>query len=606
MIFAKKNKNKYIKLAGAAAVLLAAASAMVWFTGCALTGQTENPADSAVSVSQTTNGKEDPYKRFDAVVKQVDGNIKKIEIGRKDDREPSEYVLQDKYVYYLYRETKEYILKRFNTADPSDCGMVHIYCETDFFCSLSECALRIEKNDEVVFMDLDLNTICTVPNIEQYESIFPYKDSYVVMKGADLLIVRDGKLEPFGKLDRANYAIMTQQVTPDNTRLVLCDNNENGPFNFFIYDVKTGRYEQISEMGFSYYDDGFYDYTPLKIKIRDISKDKPVEIENSYPGTIGRACFNGEKMYISDSSDMMIRSYDPFKKIICTLTDSPFGTFPVNILGVSGNKLYFVYIDDLYSVDMTGREEMPLEEFKIRLHGERDDLEREVRDKYSVNLLTGDAAAKHILNNVKCTSFDQETRILYALKQIEPYIKRFGKAFFDEFRYGTSKGLYVLMTGYTEVTNDGAKIDAGGVAFRQGDIFYIILNISSDASGRNFCHELMHSMEQNSDQDKFFPDWQKYNPKGFKYADSYAKSSGTQYSLDGPDGYEVYFFDTYSKTNAMEDRARVFEHIVAVNKDENRFNDNPRLKAKALYIKERICKLYPSLKDSDIFMNLEG
>ena len=189
MIFAKKNKNKYIKLAGAAAVLLAAASAMVWFTGCALTGQTENPADSAVSVSQTTNGKEDPYKRFDAVVKRVDGNIKKIEIGRKDDREPSEYVLRDKYVYYLYRETKEYILKRINTADPSDCGMVHIYCETDFFCSLSECALRIEKNDEVVFMDLDLNTICTVPNIEQYESIFPYKDSYVVMKGADLLIV---------------------------------------------------------------------------------------------------------------------------------------------------------------------------------------------------------------------------------------------------------------------------------------------------------------------------------------------------------------------------------------------------------------------------------
>ena len=55
----------------------------------------------------------------------------------------------------------------------------------------------------------------------------------------------------------------------------------------------------------------------------------------------------------------------------------------------------------------------------------------------------------------------------------------------------------------------------------------------------------------------------------------------------------------------MEDRARVFENMLAPKKEDCTINEYPRLKAKAQYIKERICKLYPSLKDTDIFMNLD-
>ena len=69
---------------------------------------------------------------------------------------------------------------------------------------------------------------------------------------------------------------------------------------------------------------------------------------------------------------------------------------------------------------------------------------------------------------------------------------------------------------------------------------------------------------------------------------------------------DVYFYDQYSKTNAMEDRARVFENFVGVTKDECRIHEYPKLKEKAKYIKERILKLYPSLKGSDIFKNLDG
>ena len=71
-------------------------------------------------------------------------------------------------------------------------------------------------------------------------------------------------------------------------------------------------------------------------------------------------------------------------------------------------------------------------------------------------------------------------------------------------------------------------------------------------------------------------------------------------------GEEKYFIDPYSKTNALEDRARIFENMLAPDKKDCKINDYPHIKAKALYIKERITKLYPSLKNTDIFRNLEG
>ena len=91
----------------------------------------------------------------------------------------------------------------------------------------------------------------------------------------------------------------------------------------------------------------------------------------------------------------------------------------------------------------------------------------------------------------------------------------------------------------------------------------------------------------------------------FKYADSYAKGMDDKYTIYDSDENDKYFYDSYSKTNAMEDRARVFENMLAPKKKDCTINEYPRLKAKAQYIKERICKLYPSLKDTDIFMNLD-
>ena len=604
MIFIKEETYRRINMIRAAVVLFAAAGlSTAFFSGCSPAVQAKEPQGTSVIASSAED--KDNYEKADYTLSQVEGNVSRFEIGLIDDRTSPQYVISGKYAYFLSAVGDNYELKRINIDDPSSSGVARFEF-ADHYCCLYSYAFRYEGKTEVTFMDLDLNAICKIPKTEYFEDIIPYKDSYIVICGDDLQLVKNGSLEPFRKLKQSNFSLLTSEVTEENTWLLFTDNNDSGAFTYYIYNVNEDKYETVTDMGFNYYSDGFYDINGRRVMYRKLSDPKSQEFEAKYTGAPFNTYFDGQRVYLADPSDMTLKYYDPVKNTICDLTDYEFGKYSIRILGLNGSRLILAFRDELYVVDVSGREEIPLEEYVIILHGKVVDIENEIRDQYSINILTGKAAVQHLLGNIKADAVEDDFRIYYSIKQIYRYIKRFGKDFFKEFRYGTSQGLYVLMTGITEVTNDGAAIDAGGVAFRSEDRFYMILNINTDYTGRNFCHELMHSMEQNTDGVSLFPEWKKYNPQGFMYAGSYAVAADSKYSIEGPDGYDVYFYDVYSKTNELEDRARIFENIVAVEKDESRVNELPKLKAKALYIRERLYKLYPSLKDTDIFKNLDG
>lgn len=608
MVFYKEETFRRARFRKATLILLAGSVLLaVLYAGCTLFKPSGDPEGTASS-SETVLEEKSNYSKYSAGFTTIEGNVSKYELGPLDDREAPEVVVSGKYVYFLCRVSGKYEIKKINIEDPSDSGIAKIDGDEEYFCLLSDYGVRVENKDEVIFMDLELNVICSVPNKEDIEYIAPYKDSYIVLQGDDLSILKDGKLEPFRRLNQNGYVVMNQQITEDNTRLLLNDNNNNheGQFCFYIYDVNADKYTEVKNMGFNYSADGFYDITPKRIMVRKLTEDQEQEYENKYPGNIATSFFDGERLYLCDEGDLTIRYYDPFRQTICSLSDHEFARYGVNFRGLSGKKLFFILNSELYVIDTASCEELPVEEFNIVLHGKIEDLSTEIRDKYSVNFQYGKDAAKEIRDNVEVTELKEETRVLYSMKKISEYIRRFGKEFFDDFRYGTSKGLYVLLGGYTQVTNDGAKIDAGGVAFRQGDVFYIVLNVTNDDPARNFCHEIMHSMEHNTDSDTIFSEWKKYNPNGFKYADSYAAGTDEKYTLYGPDEEEKYFIDSYSKTNALEDRARIFENMLATTKEECQINDYPHIRAKANYMRERLCKLYPSLKNTDIFRNLDG
>ena len=606
MIYKKEETYRRINKARTAVTLLAAAGlTAALFAGCSPAGQPKEPEGTSATVQTTETEENSNYEKYETRLTNVDGNVSKFEIGLVDDREIPQYTVSGKYVYYLAHVADKYELKRINSEDPSKSGIAQFEYE-NHYCNLYTYGFRLEDTNEVTFMDLDLNVICKIKNTDSYEEMIPYKDSYLVMTGDDLQLVKNGNPEPFRKLKQNNFSLVNTKISADNTWLLFNDNNETGAFTYYIYNVNDDKYEAVSDMGYNFYPGGFYDINAKRVMIRNLSDPQGQEYEAQYAGAPYNSYFDGQRLYLADPNDMTLKFYDPAKQTICELSEHEFGKYGITIIGLNGNKLFVAYSLDIYEVDISGCEEIPIAEYTIILHGKISDIETEIRDNYSINILTGQEAVKHLTSNIKADPFEDDFRIYYSIKQIYKYIKRFGKDFFREFRYGTSQGLYVMLTGTMEVTNDGAAIDAGGVAFRMEDRFYIILNINTDYNGKNFCHELMHSMEQNTDGSSLFPDWKNYNPKGFKYANSYAGTPDSKYSIDGPDGYDIYFFDVYSMTNELEDRARIFENIIGVEKDECRINDLPKLKAKALYMRERLYKMYPALKDTDVFKNLDG
>ena len=103
-------------------------------------------------------------------------------------------------------------------------------------------------------------------------------------------------------------------------------------------------------------------------------------------------------------------------------------------------------------------------------------------------------------------------------------------------------------------------------------------------------HEIMHlidnklAFDASLREDAIYSEetWQRLNPKGFVYAESYHNIPMEFYT----DGYERYFIDIYSRTFAKEDRARIMEY--AMMKSEWTFSSSPERLAKLEYLSKCI------------------
>ena len=115
----------------------------------------------------------------------------------------------------------------------------------------------------------------------------------------------------------------------------------------------------------------------------------------------------------------------------------------------------------------------------------------------------------------------------------------------------------------------------------------------------------MHSLEDAvfAKNKKMFSKWNKYNPKGFKYKESYNENAGSyEYTPTYGKG-DVYFVDNYSQTDELEDRARIFENICMNTTDT--IKNNSYLLKKAEYLESEVLLYYPMLKNTTIFDSLK-
>lgn len=153
-----------------------------------------------------------------------------------------------------------------------------------------------------------------------------------------------------------------------------------------------------------------------------------------------------------------------------------------------------------------------------------------------------------------------------ALDVLETELAKYPAGFLKQFRNSAQEGgLYFCLTGTIE-----GGIDTVGFARRSGDRYNVVLDITAGSLSGTLHHELWHAIEMRISTDAFSSaEWNACNPSGFAYYDRY--DSGytelTRWTYAGGSGTQSYFVDAYSRINGREDRARIWEYVMAYDAD---------------------------------------
>ncbi|MBQ8412083.1 MAG: hypothetical protein IJX12_00460, partial [Lachnospiraceae bacterium] len=96
-----------------------------------------------------------------------------------------------------------------------------------------------------------------------------------------------------------------------------------------------------------------------------------------------------------------------------------------------------------------------------------------------------------------------------------------------------------------------------------------------------------------------FSELNQYNTEGFNYYNSYScfdsatyETETYKYTPGDPYGVEVYFTQPYSKVNAVEDRAEVFEVATNPKNPDYGYITNENIQAKVKYISQELRKYF--------------
>lgn len=148
-------------------------------------------------------------------------------------------------------------------------------------------------------------------------------------------------------------------------------------------------------------------------------------------------------------------------------------------------------------------------------------------------------------------------------------------------------------------------------AEEQDNRYYIVIDVNLWGFDSTIPHEFMHMIEHSMDrmtaQGEAFAGWEALNPADFSYFEGYHDIYGnepgnydypdyTPYSVEA--GYSVdniWFIDAYSKTRAVEDRARIFEHAFSGAYNYMDAYDSVHVLAKLRTVSEKLREYFPSL-----------
>lgn len=251
---------------------------------------------------------------------------------------------------------------------------------------------------------------------------------------------------------------------------------------------------------------------------------------------------------------------------------------------------------------------------------DNDEYAEKIYKEYNVNLYIRDKAVRYFPDFAVNALYDENTTN-EALKIVEEVLSRYPKGFFKELKYGSIKKFEIYLCGTLVQGNDYGISNPGGFALQYNGSQMIVLDATYTSSIKNnLSHEIMHAIDSRMDylasEGKFsytiFENWNKLNPKNYDYRYGYVDENGVEYDAVNNAAYtpndeksrdnvdNIYFIDYYANTFPNEDRARIFENLMAADTELSYEFNSKHLKKKAIYLSRMIRKAFKSIPDDEL------
>lgn len=197
---------------------------------------------------------------------------------------------------------------------------------------------------------------------------------------------------------------------------------------------------------------------------------------------------------------------------------------------------------------------------------------QQLSDKYKIRILCGSDVPLSYADYTAGT-LEDPVRIDAALHELDSTLSIYPPEFFATVKEGycdsiticLAKDLYAASDAFIESANAFTTVEDGTI--------WLVLNAGSRLRRGTLIHELTHvtdyrllGMNQMEETE-----WNLLNPPSFSYYNAYLDDMGTDLRISGSREYtalaeeeadRIWFFDSYSKTFAMEDRARLMETLL--------------------------------------------
>lgn len=522
-------------------------------------------------------------------------------------------IKEDKnYIYVLSsketeKEIKEYKLIKYNlelsniekevTFNTKDIGP-SIIIKDNYVNVVSSSNVSIYKFDKSLKLISKLEK-----NIEEYDLYGVYKEEPLLIKDNEIYI--NDKL--YDKvLTSCNKAISI--IYKDNS-FIYFDNEELNISCIYNIDKKTTDY--LDNYIIEPINNGYmlYNYKDNKVIIKKENEKKYYLNSKNETSNI-KVNNEGTKLITFNNDSKELKIYDLennkiINKIKLNLSSEEFiSLFILNDLAyavVTNGISYDLYVWN-YKENTLNESMISHSDSKSKINSY--ELVTKIKKEFNVNMYIYEKGVRFFNDFYALPSYDDE--LTYdSLSKTYKMLSNFNKEFYDKFYINDNNGIEIYLTDKVAPSDLNIQIkNPSAYSLVMNNTYIIALNINTNSYEKTLCHELMHTIENNMHdlynnkilKNEPFNKWNEYNPKDFKYNNSYIEESNDRYTISSEK--DVYFIDSYSHTYPSEDRARIFEQFC---KDESIIEKYSKIKKKAEYLKNEIVNAYPSIKNSILF-----